>query len=114
MLRQIKDSSIEFNESIKEQFVFALTKEQTRTPANMILRFGSEFEMSGKEYKKIDYFIQHSDIEKLESYFINEEIRQLFLAGKKDEFVSTRQKLIQEKEKLFVESFGISYSELQE
>lgn len=108
MLKKI-GNDIEYNESIKEQFVFSLKKDRTRIPANMILRLGSEFD-SDKNKKEIDNFITESSIEILEKYFINEEIKQLFLEGKEELFLSTREQLIQQKEKEFVESLGISYT----
>jgi hypothetical protein len=107
MLKQIS-SDIDFNESIKEQFIFSLKNDRTRTPANMILRMGSEFEKN-KENKDISDFIKNSDTQTLEKYFINEKIKQLHIDGKSDEFIKAREQLIQEKEKEFVECLGITY-----
>jgi hypothetical protein len=107
MLKQIS-SDIDFNESIKEQFIFSLKNDRTRTPANMILRLGSEFEKN-KENKDISDFIKNSDTQTLEKYFINEKIKQLHIDGKSDEFIKAREQLIQEKEKEFVNSLGVTY-----
>jgi hypothetical protein len=107
MLKQIS-SDIDFNESIKEQFIFSLKNDRTRTPANMILRLGSEFEKD-KEKKDISYFIKNSDTQTLEKYFINEKIKQLYIDNKVEEFIKAREQLIQEKEKEFVDGLGITY-----
>ncbi|MCX7068927.1 MAG: DUF262 domain-containing protein [Methylococcales bacterium] len=107
MLKQIS-SDIQFNESIKEQFIFPLKNDRTRTPANMILRLGSEFEKD-KDKKDISYFIKNSDAQTLEKYFINEKIKKLYIDGKVEEFIKAREQLIQEKEKEFVNSLGITY-----
>jgi hypothetical protein len=108
MLKQI-GNDIEYNESIKEQSIFSLKKDRTRTPGNMILRFGSEFD-SDKNKKEFYDFIKESDLESLENYFINQEIQQLFLEEKEELFLSARERLIQKKEKEFVESLGIIYT----
>lgn len=108
MLKQI-GNGVEYNESIKEQFIFSLKKDRTRMPANIILRFGSEFD-SDPSKKEIADFIEKSPIETLQKYFINSEIKQLYLDEKEEEFILAREKLIKEKEKEFVESLEITYT----
>ncbi|MBT9096907.1 DUF262 domain-containing protein [Methylovulum psychrotolerans] len=96
------------DESVKEQFIFALDNDRTRKPANVILRLSSEFEADTSKRDVAD-FIKNASPLTLDAYFISEKMKQLFAENKKEEFISAREQLIQEKECAFVESLGISY-----
>lgn len=106
-LKSIRSTEIQERESFKDIFIVS---KKDRTPGNIILRFASEFEKN-YENKNINTFINNSPKDTLNSHFITEKIANLFKQGKIEDFIQEREKYIKFKEKEFVESLGIKYTE---
>jgi hypothetical protein len=107
LLKKINEcnNDVQVSDSVKELFVF---NKKDRTPANMILRLGSEFERDSQK-KDIKNFISNSPNNVLEKYFIDEAMVQDFRNNRIDDFVNKREALIKEKERSFVDNLGIDY-----
>ena len=92
-------------ETIKEMFIF---NQKDRTPANIIILTGEEFEQDFLT-QSMEHFLNNTNIEVLSSYFINEELIQLFNENNIEKFILTRETLIREQESEFVLNLGIHY-----
>jgi len=97
----LENQKVQLDETVKEFFIF---DKGDKSPANMLLRLGSEFEID-KSKKEIKNFILHNESSILEKYFINSDIKKLFEQNKSKEFIEARQELIQKTEKQFIKSF---------
>ncbi len=96
------NKEILFEDKIIEKFVFV----KWRRVGNMLFLLNSEF-----KYNNLDYFIKNASDEILERHFITPEIKEHYLKDETGKFIVEREELIMKKEKEFVESLGISYTE---
>ncbi len=107
LLKNIYESNLQDNETIRESFIF---NKKDKTPANVILRLSSEFEKNDGK-KNVGNFITHSTPDVLKKYFISEEMVIDFKSNRVDDFLNKREQLIKSSERRFVESLGIEYTE---
>lgn len=103
----LSGNKLEKRDTIKE---FFLHNKKERSPAQMILRLSSEFETK-KELKELDLFLKSLAPDEMEKYFLTPEMIELYFKKRIDELLVIRDLFIKEKEKSFVESLGIAYSE---
>jgi len=103
----IGDNSIQEREGIKEFFI---DLKNDRKPSNVILRLSSDFE-SKADKKPISAFIEDSEYEILEKHFITEEMVDLYKQNRTDDFLLKRDEYIKLRERKFLKSLGIGYSE---
>jgi len=109
MLRNISIENNHEYEIIIKQSIFLNAPSVKNSPANIIIRLSSEFERN-ENLKSVAHFIENLESNELRKYFITDEMKNMLVEKKPSEFIFEREKIIQSREKVFVESLGLRYS----
>ena len=83
-------------------------------PANVIFRLSSDYAQNSSSNKILSNYIKNISQEILHKHFIEEDFRELFDlkdSVKMSQFIQLRENEIKNRERVFVESLGINYSE---
>ena len=113
-LKNIMDSA----EIQDKENIIALTLSSSakvdKHPANVIFRLSSDYEQNSSSNKILSNYIKNISQEILHKHFIEEDFRELFDlkdSVKMSQFIQLRENEIKNRERVFVESLGINYSE---
>ena len=104
-LKQISNFERTKNETIIEQLIVG---DKDKSPGNIILRFGSDFETDPLN-KPLEEFFKNSDPETLAKHFIDVNTLQYLQNDRINEFIEMRERYIMSAEGDFVRSLQIDY-----